>query len=273
MKSAAAVLLLLFQIAPAADEPVEKTKKNIKVLQGMPSSQLIPTMAFMANSLGVTCSYCHAAAWESDEKPEKHAARQMIALQRDINARFYQGKNVVTCNTCHRGSVATTAIPDIANAGWNPRLPPPAPPAAVEAEEGLTRLVKVPEGVKSRIVSGRVERYNGRTEPVSDSFTLTIDGTSIKYDTKLSHPPEATRALAVYLLNAPAPERVRGERWMFDDTGSLVRRMREIATPLGSVPEQIDYKDFRDVSGARLPFFAQWSRADYRVTYTVEKIE
>src|SRR5438045_9519479 len=47
------------------DKPVEETKKNIKVLKGMPTSQLIPTMAFMSNSLGVTCAYCHTAEWES----------------------------------------------------------------------------------------------------------------------------------------------------------------------------------------------------------------
>lgn len=53
MRIAIAAFALLFAAAQSADLPVEQTKKNIKVLQGLPSSQLIPVMAFMSNSLGV----------------------------------------------------------------------------------------------------------------------------------------------------------------------------------------------------------------------------
>ena len=55
MRAIAAALLLLLPAAETPDPPVEQTKKNIKVLQGLSSSQLIPVMAFMSNSLGVTC--------------------------------------------------------------------------------------------------------------------------------------------------------------------------------------------------------------------------
>src|SRR5688572_26924242 len=113
------LLLLLQAESRPTDLPVEETKKNIKVLQGLPTSQLIPTMAFMANSLGVTCAHCHGRDWASDEKPAKNAARQMITLQRSINQSHYSGKLVVTCNTCHQGEVIPAATPDVASAGWN----------------------------------------------------------------------------------------------------------------------------------------------------------
>src|SRR5882762_4544490 len=45
--------------APAAERTVEQVQKNIKVLNGLPQSQLIPTMNFMSASLGVRCTYCH----------------------------------------------------------------------------------------------------------------------------------------------------------------------------------------------------------------------
>src|SRR5687767_2428392 len=92
--------LLILSATPPPDPPVELTKKNINVLQGLPSSQLIPVMAFMANSLGVTCAHCHTKEYESDEKPAKSAARKMILLQRTINEQQFEGKLAVTCNTC-----------------------------------------------------------------------------------------------------------------------------------------------------------------------------
>jgi len=270
MRIAFAVLALIFATAQSSDLPVEQTKKNIKVLQGLPSSQLIPVMAFMANSLGVTCAHCHAKAWDSDEKPAKEMARKMIAMERSINEQQFGGKLTVTCNTCHHGNVKPVATPDVANAGWNAR---PAPPAitSVAAEEAIGRFPKRPAEVTRRVVNGTVERYNGRDEPVSGPFTLTIEGEKTSYDTKLSHPPEAARALAIYLLTPPVLEKLHGERWLVD--GDVTARTRETATPFGNLPERIDYSDYRGVNGARLPFRAQWSRADYRVTFTVTSIE
>jgi hypothetical protein len=251
---------------PPADPPVEQTKKNIKVLQGLPSSQLIPVMAFMANSLGVTCAHCHGKEWEADEKPAKDAARKMIALQRSLNEQHYGGKVVVTCNTCHQGRVATVPTPDVANAGWNARAA--TPPDFVPGEQVLARLPA--STARSRVIRGTVERFSGRDAPKSAPFTLTIDGPSIKYETELSHPPEAKRALMLYAVERPSGEQLRGERWTI--APGAIRRNREMTTPLGTLPEAIDWSDFRDTGGGRLPFRAQWSRADYRVTYTVEEI-
>src|SRR6185295_18160086 len=132
------VVMVTLLAATPADLPVEQTKKNIKVLQGLPSSQLIPVMAFMSNSLGVTCAHCHGKEWESDEKPAKDAARKMIALQRSLNEQHYGGKLVVTCNTCHAGHVSTAATPDLANAGWNATAP--AVQTFTPGEEALAKL-------------------------------------------------------------------------------------------------------------------------------------
>jgi len=98
------------------DKPVEQVHKNIQVLKGMPSSQLLPVMHFMRASLGVRCDYCHVAENEKywmDDKPPKQAARRMLQMVFDINKANFGGQPVVTCNTCHRGSVKPTAIPSI----------------------------------------------------------------------------------------------------------------------------------------------------------------
>jgi len=104
------------QISPRmpSEKPVEQVFKNIKVLKGMPQSQLYPTMRFMAASLGFQCGSCHviknfidAAA---DDKPEKQTARQMIKMVIDLKQQF-QGNPAVTCYTCHRGLRAPQGAP------------------------------------------------------------------------------------------------------------------------------------------------------------------
>ncbi len=40
----------------------------------------------------------------SDENPHKVIARHMITMTKEINAKFPDGKEHVTCWTCHRGS-------------------------------------------------------------------------------------------------------------------------------------------------------------------------
>jgi hypothetical protein len=47
----------------------------------------------------------------------------------------------------------------------------------------------------------------------------------------------------------------KGERLYFDtQTGLLVRRITSTPTIVGLIPEQVDYEDYRDVDGLKLPF-------------------
>jgi len=49
------------QAAPP-EKTVDQVFKNIKVLNGMPQSQLYPAMRFMVASLGTQCGFCHVGA-------------------------------------------------------------------------------------------------------------------------------------------------------------------------------------------------------------------
>lgn len=98
------------------DKPVEQGQRNIQVLKGMPSPQLLPVMHFMRTSLGVRCDYCHVAEngkYWMDDKPPKQAARRMLQIVFDINKANFGGQPIVTCNTCHRGSIKPVAVPSI----------------------------------------------------------------------------------------------------------------------------------------------------------------
>jgi photosynthetic reaction center cytochrome c subunit len=118
--------------AASAQEPtVEQAQKNIKVLTGMPQSQLIPAMNFFAVSLGVRCNYCHVnqnGQWDyaSDEKEEKQTARGMIKLVLDVNKNTFRGNPEVSCYTCHRGRTGPQSSPSLPLPAPTPRPSPVA---------------------------------------------------------------------------------------------------------------------------------------------------
>jgi hypothetical protein len=78
-------------------------------------------MQFMSASLKVKCQYCHTGDFASDAKDEKKTAREMIAMQDDINARHFNGRTVVTCATCHGGRTRPLNFPPTPGVEVRPR--------------------------------------------------------------------------------------------------------------------------------------------------------
>ena len=79
--------------------------KNLKVLTGMSGADVIQAMRAFRTALGVECTYCHVQGdFASDDNPKKEVGRMMIAMTREINGKFTDGKRHVGCYTCHRGA-------------------------------------------------------------------------------------------------------------------------------------------------------------------------
>jgi photosynthetic reaction center cytochrome c subunit len=72
---------------------------------------------------------------------------------------------------------------------------------------------------------------------------------------------------------------VRGEgqpplRLYFDSqSGLLLRLVRYAETPLGRIPTQIDYADYRDADGVKVPFRWTLARPDNRFTIQVDQLQ
>ena len=91
--------------------------KNIQVLKDIPASELIPSMRYIAASLGVGCDYCHQADhFDNDDKPTKQRARNMMKMMFAINQDNFNGKREVTCYTCHRGVAKAASIASLSAA-------------------------------------------------------------------------------------------------------------------------------------------------------------
>lgn len=92
--------------------------KNVQVLKELPEEQFWATMSFFADSLGVNCERCHADPFDADKKPEKIKARRMIRMVLDLNARYFDGEQKVTCNSCHRGTTEPVRQPSLDAQRW-----------------------------------------------------------------------------------------------------------------------------------------------------------
>lgn len=91
--------------------------KNLMVLS--PEVNILKVMQSFDAGLGVQCNYCHKQGdFASDENPKKETARKMLRLIKQINLHFAdagndfansrylpfpEGKQYVTCFTCHQG--------------------------------------------------------------------------------------------------------------------------------------------------------------------------
>jgi len=190
------------------EKTVEQVQKNIKVLTGMPQSQLIPVMNFFAASMGRRCNYCHVnnqGQWDyaSDAKPEKTSAREMIKLVMDINKTTERMKlDPVSCYTCHRGRTSPQSIPALPlplpspppNAGGaggptpsaSPQASPAATPALPSADDIFSKYATAVGGqtaidkLKSRTTKGTITQANGNSfqfelsQAAPDKFYLLV---------------------------------------------------------------------------------------------------
>src|SRR5580658_927415 len=174
---------------PSGPKKAEEQFKNIQVLKGIPAEKLIPTMQFVAASLGVQCDFCHVqGAFEKDDKKNKQTARKMMEMMIAINADDFDGHRAVTCNSCHNGNAKPQAIPAVmteepkeALGGAMPagRMPGPAPGAAngnagpnagPTAEQLLDKYVQAAGGaaidkVTSRVMKGTID-FGGKSLPI-----------------------------------------------------------------------------------------------------------
>lgn len=312
--------------------------KNIQVLKSIPADQLIPSMQFIANSLGVECDFCHVeGAFDKDDKEEKKIARKMMVMMLTINQENFDGKKMVSCNTCHRGSPHPQGIPEITAEARQPvdtekmekehhaqaDLGSPDPVIAnyvkaVGGDAALAKIKSVTEKSSMAMGPGRnvsveiyeetpqkrisiahmpggkdsVTAYNGSEGwlafPGRPLRTMNADEDyAAKLDAEFLVPSNPSRAFTGFKM-AP-PDTIDGKevnvvlgmnadqppvKLYFDkQSGLLVRMVRYANTPLGLNPTQVDFADYRDQDGAKLPF--QWTiaRPFGRFTMKVDSVQ
>jgi hypothetical protein len=329
------------QAQTSTEKTVDQVHKNIQILKGLPESQLVPVMNYMAASLGVRCNYCHVnkdGNWDyaSDEKAEKKSAREMMTMVVGINKNSFRGNSEVSCYTCHRGrtSVAHTLSVPLPTPEPRPsQSPAPAasPAANPTADQIIDKYYQALGGaaaldkLTSRVMKGTLVANNGneigyelnQSGPDSVLAILTtpagviergFDGTigwekgprgvrdlnpdeanylrrypSLFTDLKLKGQFSRVSfggkpkidGREVYALRAMTTGGKRETLFFDAETGFLVRRTTSTTTPVGTIPEQVDFSDYRDVEGMKLPFTIKVSTVDptYNVVRKISEIK
>lgn len=337
--SAFILIFFIFRPGPAyrtgaqtvAEKTVGQTHPNVKLLKDLPESQLFITMNFMRASLGVSCAYCHVNSagdkwdWASFDKPTKQTALKHIQMTMDMNKTSFEGRPVITCNTCHQGQPKPIALPPL------PQAQPEGGPAGLKPEVVLPTVDQVLdkyvqgsggraaiEKVKTRVMKGSQAGFDGTALPLEiyreapNKFLSSItrpqglvlqgyngtngwvknprgqreltgeDLASIKRRAEFY---EGLKLKELYPdLKITAKEKVGDReafvleseagktditRLFFDvQTGLLLRRQTISKNILAPIPEQVDYEDYRDVDGVKLPFTVRQSFVDPWIGWT-----
>jgi len=321
--------------APAGRKLAEEEYKNIQALKGIPADQVIPSMQFIAASLGVECEFCHVAhANEKDDKKPKVTARKMINMMMAINKDNFEGHRVVTCYSCHRGATDPVATPILTDEeakkeAEEGKKSGEAKAALPSAEQLLDKYLAVIGGaealqkITSRVQKGTLTAFGGQHFPV-DVYSKAPDkrisvmhlqgGDSVTgFDGKqgwLSVPGrvhmmsaaenaaariDADLYLPVHLktlyekFSVYVGEKIDGHDtymvvgrtegqpplrlYLNKESGVLLRLVRCAETPLGRNPTQIDYADYRDADGVKVPFRWTLARPGNRFTIQVEQVQ
>jgi outer membrane lipoprotein-sorting protein len=321
--------------APVKTAGQDPDFKNIQVLKDLPADQIIPTMQFVATSLGVECGACHVQVdgkWadEKDDKQMKRTAREMMKMQMEINKTNFNGNRNVTCFTCHRGAEQPVPTPLVRESDA-PTAPEAAaaPPATVptvdqvlakyfDAVGGADKLAKITTRVeKGNTIVGsnktpidlymkapnkRVSVTHGQN---GDNFTAfdgtvgwqagrggaremnSVDSRSSMVDAALAFPTNfktvfpQTRVRTdrigdkeYYVVSGRGPNTPTQVRMYFDEqTGLLTRVIRYNEAGLGLMPVQVDYADYRDADGIKIPFRWTLSRPGGRFSIQIDSVQ
>jgi len=321
--------------APAGPKLAEEEFKNIQALKGIPAEQVIPSMQFIAASLGVECEYCHVAhANEKDDKKPKVTARKMINMMMAINKDNFEGHREVTCYSCHRGSKDPVATPILADEEPRPasveeKKPGEGKPVLPAAEQLLDKYLAAIGGsealqkITSRVQKGTLTALGGQHYPAEvyskapdkrvsimhlqngDSVTafdgkqgwLGIPGRvhmmsaaendAARVDADLYFPAHLKTLYAkfsvdpgekidgheTYLVVGRTPGQPPLRLYLDKESGLLLRLIRYAETPLGRNPTQVDYADYRDANGVKVPFRWTLARPGNRFTIQVEQVQ
>ena len=319
--------------APKKAGMVDDVFRNVQALKGIGVDDFMLTMGIMSAAVGSDCVGCHPSAgtdhvdWALDT-PRKRTARRMVQMVASINRDNFNGRQVVTCWTCHRGRDRPVTTPTldvvygppvdesddvltpargvatvdqvldkylraIGGAGNTARVTSfvatgksvgyrgfgggGVVEVAAEAPDKRATHISFPE-YPDRGVS--VRTYDGRSGWIATPLAVVpkyelagSERDGARLDAMLSFPAQITQALTslrvgppstigdkdVTVLQGNGPNGTLATLYFDDASGLLVRMVRHGRSPIGRVPTQVDYADYRDVGGIKFPF--RWTFA------------
>ena len=107
---------------------------------------------------------------------------------------------------------------------------------------------------------------------LDDPFNLPVQLKQVMLDAKMDH-PEVIAGREVYVMTGRTQNLPLVKAYFDKESGMLVRLVYHTDTPFGPYPTQIEYRDFRDVGGRKVPY--QWVSSQVRnreFTYAMQAV-
>jgi hypothetical protein len=332
--------------APAKPMMSEDVFKNVQALRGIGVDDFMLTMGIMSAAVGSDCVGCHPSAgtdhvdWALDT-PRKRTARRMVQMVTAINRDHFNGRQVVTCWSCHRGRDRPVTTPTLDVVYGPPTDDTDDVIAQAQgvptADQVLDKYLQAIGGpnvarVSSFVATGKsvgyrgfggggvvevsaqapdrrathisfpeypdrgvsVRTYDGRggwiATPLAVVPKYPLAGSErdgARLDAMLSFPAQIRQALTdlrvgppstisdkdVTVLQGNGPNGTLATLYFDDASGLLVRMVRHGRSPIGRVPTQVDYSDYRDVGGIKFPFHWTFAWLDGRDTFEFSDVK
>lgn len=244
----------------------------------------------------VTCYTCHAGSAYPNRVPnlsvqygtppaENPNSQEFIAIEGESADPIFN-KYIQAIGGAERLAKITSFAGTGTYAGWDTAFTPVPLELYARAPNQLTTIVRREKGNNIRVFDGKNGWFAGVDSPLP-TITMNLTGGNLfgaNIEAMVLSAPQAIRKTlsqwqvsetTIDLVETPMlkgagalpkglPVKVvqgttAGQdpvNLYFDDSGMLVRLVRWTNTSVGAVPTQIDFADYRDVAGVKIPF--QW---------------
>jgi hypothetical protein len=242
----------------------------------------------------VTCFTCHGGSQAPPSEPD--LALQYGAPTEDPNARDFPVDPRVTADQvfdkylqalggAERLAKVTSFAAKGIYSGFDTAFEKVPMELYSKAPNQQTLIVRLVAGASTRTFDGRNGWMAGPDTPLP-LLTLTEGNLDrARLEAVLEFPTGIRRAFPKWRVGRTAIDDrevriVQGigdaqalANFYFDDAGLLVRMVRWTRTPVGFVPTQVDYSDYRDVAGIKIPFHRSVSQTYMQMTIELSDVQ
>ena len=225
------------------------------------------------NNAAVSCNTCHRGSTRPVAMPILPQTPPPFPTPVRTRPTLPSRDDVVARYSAAIGDVAALRLPRTVKGmreGWDAKTTP----FEAEMSDGKWHVVsQTPDGRREQIITseGGWVRTDKGVDKISESSMEQFQMLANAYEpvSPLSIPKDArvvnTEKIGDHdtvILTSRLDEK-RRQRLFFDtSTGLLVRRQILTRVPVGEVPQQIDYEDYRDLGGVKFPFTVRVSLVD-----------
>jgi len=245
---------------------------------------------------GVTCFSCHRGTDRPKVTPNLATLYGAVPPEdpRDVidqapsapAAEAVLDKFLAAVGGTSRAAALTSFIATGTSAGYGPDSEPRPLELFAQAPDRRTTIVRDPGGDSTSAFDGRAGWLAAPHRPVPVLGLAGADLDGLRIDAELAFPARVKQVAGQWrtglatAIDDREVQVVQGTgsggalvTLYFDaETGLLVRQVRYVASPVGRLPTQVDYADYRDVAGVKMPFRWTVTWLDGRTTIELKDV-